>query len=91
MYKLMPYKCLIKCLCKWNSDIKPWQHVFPIHVQVNVLQVFDEMSLWMRYEQVNIVMLFKIFLSFTFHAIESCGHLIPDNLVIYLEQVSVTE
>lgn len=60
------------------------------HVQAYSLQVFDEISLWMN-EQVNTVMLFKIMLSFTFHAIKSWGYLIFDNLAVYLEPVSVIE
>ena len=90
-YKLMPYKCLIKCLCELTSEGMTCYYVFPIHVQVNALQVFDEMSLWMNYDQVNIVVLFKMMLCFTFHAIESWGYLILDNLAIYLEPVSVTK
>ena len=60
-----------------------------IHVQDYDNHVLHEIPKLMYYELLILVMCSRSVMSCQFHAIESWGYLIPDNLVVCLEPVSV--
>ena len=60
-------------------------------IQVYGMQVFAKMSQWMNDDQVVIYHVSRIMSCLIIYAIEFWGYLIPNNLAVCLEPVSVIE